>query len=226
MSQAALSHERPMSRTAVSLLILGLLMAVVFIAGFAVPYLVFDPAALSRFEGRTFWIWTHVAAGTVALLTGPVLIWLGLKTKTPGPASSAGVRLPRSRYARQPRRLLPGGDDRGELGLRNGSRRLGSRVGDHEWAGIHRHRAAHDRSTPGVDDTELRDDVRIRHVSSFRRNRDGDERRYAHRTAQRGRLVLLGRASADHGSRHPGKEGVTEAGNCLTLYAGLHRALR
>ncbi len=81
MSQAALSHERPMSRTAVSLLILGLLMAVVFIAGFAVPYLVFDPAALSRFEGRTFWIWTHVAAGTVALLTGPVLIWLGLKRK-------------------------------------------------------------------------------------------------------------------------------------------------
>ena len=81
MSQAALSQGRPMSWTAVSLLILGSLMAVVFIAGFAVPYLVFDSAALARFEGRTFWIWTHVAAGTVALLTGPVLIWLGLKRK-------------------------------------------------------------------------------------------------------------------------------------------------
>ena len=81
MSQAAPSQGRPLSRTAVSLLILGSLMGVVFIAGFAVPYLMIDSAALARFEGRTFWIWTHVATGTVALLTSPFLIWLGLKRK-------------------------------------------------------------------------------------------------------------------------------------------------
>ncbi len=130
------------------------------------------------------------------------------ETKTPRSASSAGVRLPRGCHVRQPRRLLPSGDDRSELGVRNGSRGLGSRVGDHKWDGFHRHRPAHDLPTPGMDDSKLRNDVRIRHVSSVRWDRDGDERRNAHRTAHRGRLVLLGRASADHGSRHPGKEAV------------------
>ena len=84
MSEAALPHGRTMSWITVSLLIFGSLMAVGFFAGFAIPYLVFDSTVLERFEGRTFWIWTHVATGTVALLTGPILIWLGLKRKRMG----------------------------------------------------------------------------------------------------------------------------------------------
>ena len=81
MSQAAISHGRPMSGTAISVLILGALVAGGFFASFAFPYLRFDSTVLQRFEGRTFWIWTHVALGTVALLTGPFLIWLGLTRK-------------------------------------------------------------------------------------------------------------------------------------------------
>ena len=52
-------------------------LAIVFLIVFALPYLLLDPEVLARFEGRQSWIFTHVLSGTVALVVGPVQLWLG-----------------------------------------------------------------------------------------------------------------------------------------------------
>ena len=55
--------------------------AMVFIAVVALPY--FNPAApqLARYWPRRWWLLLHVAAGIVALLSGPVQLWLGLSAR-------------------------------------------------------------------------------------------------------------------------------------------------
>ena len=63
------------------LLVVALLSGVVFIVAFAIPYILMDPAKIERFIGREFWIVTHVGAGIIALLVGPIQFWLGWKNK-------------------------------------------------------------------------------------------------------------------------------------------------
>ena len=55
----------------------AVLLAIGFLGKAALPYLLLDPTALAPYASRRLWILTHVAAGTVALLTGPVQLWLG-----------------------------------------------------------------------------------------------------------------------------------------------------
>ena len=43
----------------------------------ALPYLTLTAETLFLYDGERGWILTHVAVGTVALLTGPVQLWLG-----------------------------------------------------------------------------------------------------------------------------------------------------
>ena len=45
------------------------------------PYILMDQDKIGRFEGREFWIITHVAMGIIALLVGPIQFWLGWKSK-------------------------------------------------------------------------------------------------------------------------------------------------
>ena len=59
------------------LLAISFLLAAGFFFGFALPYLALDQEVLERFDGRTFWIVTHVASGSVALLIGPFQLWMG-----------------------------------------------------------------------------------------------------------------------------------------------------
>ena len=54
------------------------LTALGFFVSVALPYLLLDPAVLARYEPRKVWLLVHVAAGGVALLTGPVQLWLGI----------------------------------------------------------------------------------------------------------------------------------------------------
>ena len=44
---------------------------------FALPYWTFDETVFGRYWPKRGWLLTHVAGGTVALLVGPVQIWLG-----------------------------------------------------------------------------------------------------------------------------------------------------
>ena len=55
--------------------------AIFFVVVVALPY--FNPATLhaSRYSLRRWWLLAHVATGIVALLSGPVQLWLGLSER-------------------------------------------------------------------------------------------------------------------------------------------------
>jgi len=59
------------------------LLAIAFLGKAALPYLLQDPSAVARYASRRGWALTHVAAATVALLTGPAQLWLGVSGRTP-----------------------------------------------------------------------------------------------------------------------------------------------
>jgi uncharacterized membrane protein len=58
------------------------LAALVFFLRVALPYLRFDPAVLQRYEPVRVWLLVHVGAGGVALLAGPIQLWLGVNGRT------------------------------------------------------------------------------------------------------------------------------------------------
>lgn len=83
VSQASILHpSRPAgswgSRATISL---AALIALGFFVGVALPYLLLDPAVLARYEPKRAWLLVHVAAGGVALLTGPIQLWLGISNR-------------------------------------------------------------------------------------------------------------------------------------------------
>jgi len=59
-------------------ILIAALLAIGFFVDVALPYLRLDPEALARYWPRRWWLLAHVAAGAVALLTGPVQLWLGI----------------------------------------------------------------------------------------------------------------------------------------------------
>lgn len=63
------------------LLSLAVVLGLIFIITFAMPYILWDPSKMERFLGREFWIFTHVSMGILALLVGPIQFWLGWKGK-------------------------------------------------------------------------------------------------------------------------------------------------
>ena len=69
-------------RGSLATLSLAAVVALGFFTSTALPYLLLDPAVLARYEPRRVWLLVHVAAGAVALLTGPVQLWLGLAGRT------------------------------------------------------------------------------------------------------------------------------------------------
>jgi hypothetical protein len=54
------------------------MLAVGFVAAFVVPYLSLTPESYRVFWPRRWWLFTHLAFGTVALLVAPVQYWLGV----------------------------------------------------------------------------------------------------------------------------------------------------
>ena len=71
-----------MNATLVTLSVVALT-ALGFFVTVALPYLLLDPAVLARYEPRKAWLLVHVAAGGVALLAGPVQLWLGIGRRAP-----------------------------------------------------------------------------------------------------------------------------------------------
>ena len=55
---------------------LASVLALAFLIGFALSYLMLDAGVLGRFEGCPEWIITHVLGGFSALLLGPIQLWL------------------------------------------------------------------------------------------------------------------------------------------------------
>ena len=58
---------------AAAILVTGL-----YLVRFVGPYLSFDPGAYGYFWPWRYALWAHLGAGVVALLIGPVQIWLGI----------------------------------------------------------------------------------------------------------------------------------------------------
>jgi hypothetical protein len=62
-----------------------------FISIFAFPYLTAEAGQFGIYEQRHQWLLVHVVAGAVALLSGPVQLWLGLNRRTKIPHRIIGV---------------------------------------------------------------------------------------------------------------------------------------
>ena len=76
----------PASRTHRSTLIvlsLVFLGGAFFVAREALPYFALDEAQFTRYWPRRWWLLAHISMGIVALLTGPVQLWLGITDQRP-----------------------------------------------------------------------------------------------------------------------------------------------
>ena len=81
-SRITLPHAEPAANRAGLIAIsMAALAALGFFITTAVPYLALDPGVLARYASRRGWVLVHVAAGGVALLTGPVQLWLGISRR-------------------------------------------------------------------------------------------------------------------------------------------------
>jgi uncharacterized membrane protein len=59
------------------------ILAVVFIAAAALPYFRLDETQFRDYWPRRWWLLLHITTGMVALLAGPVQLWLGLTDRRP-----------------------------------------------------------------------------------------------------------------------------------------------
>jgi len=81
MNTEILDIPRPIvrSRRATAVMLsLAALAAVVFVAGVALPYFLSSSYGPPEYAPRRGWLLLHIVGGIIALLTGPVQLWLGL----------------------------------------------------------------------------------------------------------------------------------------------------
>lgn len=79
MSELARFHrKRALSWLWILLLLIALKDAISAFIVFALPYLRYDAEALARFDDRKrFWLLSHIAGGSIALIIGPFQLWMG-----------------------------------------------------------------------------------------------------------------------------------------------------
>src|SRR5262245_59707590 len=63
------------------LLSLTALVAIVFVAAAALPYFLSSSYGPPEYAPRRGWLLLHIVGGIIALLTGPVQLWLGLSDR-------------------------------------------------------------------------------------------------------------------------------------------------
>jgi hypothetical protein len=78
-----MSAARPASQrvtwTAVVLLTLAVVVGAVFVIGFVLPYLSWNEQQFGLYWPKRGWLLLHIIGGMVGLLTGPFILWLGMK---------------------------------------------------------------------------------------------------------------------------------------------------
>ena len=65
-------------RASIATLTLAMLLALTFFVGAALPYLISPAYNSGLYDGKRFPLLLHILGGAVALLTGPIQLWLGL----------------------------------------------------------------------------------------------------------------------------------------------------
>ena len=82
MQVAVLPQRSPAAgQRSVLIIAVTALIAAGFFAAVALPYLMLDAKVLGRYGSRGAWVLLHISAGAVALLAGPVQLWLGLSRR-------------------------------------------------------------------------------------------------------------------------------------------------
>ena len=79
------------SRGTLGALIVAALAAITFVALAALPYVRLTEAQYGPYYTRRGWLMLHIAGGIVAILTGPVQLWLGLTDQRPALHRRLGV---------------------------------------------------------------------------------------------------------------------------------------
>lgn len=81
VAQAPTAH---VSRRRIFILLIAvLIIALAFVGEAALPYFALDQAQFRGYWPRRWWLLLHISAGIVALLSGPVQLWLGLTSSRP-----------------------------------------------------------------------------------------------------------------------------------------------
>jgi hypothetical protein len=69
-------------RASLAVLVAPLAIGLCFVFGYAVTYITADPSQFGIYRARHDWLYLHILAGMVALLSGPFQLWLGLNRRT------------------------------------------------------------------------------------------------------------------------------------------------
>jgi Predicted membrane protein (DUF2306) len=75
----------------IALLGIATLVSLVFIVVAALPYFSLNEAQFRTYWPRRGWLLLHITTGIVAILTGPVQLWLGLSDRYPAVHRSLGL---------------------------------------------------------------------------------------------------------------------------------------
>ena len=81
-ASAAPQPLRVVPRSRAVVLTLATVVAALFVVQNAVPYIVPDALHAARYTTTRPWLLVHIACGAVALLAGPVQLWLGLARRS------------------------------------------------------------------------------------------------------------------------------------------------
>jgi hypothetical protein len=80
MTTATLERQSRSTATAIFLGVAGMV-ALLFVAAAALPYYSLDVQRFGPYWPKRYWLLTHITGGVVALLVGPVQLWLGLRNR-------------------------------------------------------------------------------------------------------------------------------------------------
>jgi hypothetical protein len=70
-------------RTALVVLSLVFLAGAIFVVRAALPYFALNEAQFERYWPRRWWLLAHISTGILALMAGPVQLWLGISDQRP-----------------------------------------------------------------------------------------------------------------------------------------------
>lgn len=126
-----------------------------FFLGFALPYLALEEEVLQRFEGRQFWILSHIVTGSVALLIGPFQLWMGISGKVESLHRQLGVTYLMAIGLSSVSAFYLAATTQVTWAFRRRISWLGSRMGDNRNFGIHRNPSTLVSAAQGMDDSKL-----------------------------------------------------------------------
>jgi hypothetical protein len=192
----AVAVEPRAGRGAAAILSLAAMGALVFIGVAALPYLLrMDEAQFKQYWPMRGWLLAHITMGMVAILTGPVQLWLGLSDRFPALHKNLGFVYMAAVTLGAVAAYYLAFKHVGRRGVRLGPRGARHRVARDDRDGVPGHQAALVRAAQRMDDPQLRRDVRLRHVPGVGHGSRGS-RRAAARSHRHCGVVLLGGAVA------------------------------